>query len=89
MDYNTIALLRSRNLLLDIDIQFAELMCRIAGDASSPELYLGAALVSSITTDEKHICLDLTELAGRPLAQFFSVRRDEAEAALGVALAPE
>ncbi|MCP4715275.1 MAG: exodeoxyribonuclease V subunit alpha, partial [Deltaproteobacteria bacterium] len=40
-------------------------------------------------TDEKHICLDLTELAGRPLAQFFSVRRDEAEAALGVALAPE
>ncbi len=63
-----------------IDIQFAGLICELAGDDASPELELAAALVSRITTDDKHICLDLEYLGGKSLLEFFpdvnSVQRE-------------
>ena len=49
-----------------IDVHFARLMARLHGELL-PELALGAALTSRATR-EGHICLDLREVAGKPLA---------------------
>ncbi|MEI6125789.1 MAG: exodeoxyribonuclease V subunit alpha [Pseudomonadota bacterium] len=64
--------LESYGLLNDIDIHFARLMCRLSGDPADDDLFLAAALASNVTNDEKHVCLDLTTLAGRPLLPLFT-----------------
>lgn len=51
--------------LNDLDLHFAHLMVRLAGD-SAPELVLGAGLASH-WTGNGHVCIDLNELAGRPV----------------------
>lgn len=50
-----------------LDIHFARLMTRLTG-RNAPELFLGAALVSSHTR-EGHICLDLCAKAGETLLE--------------------
>lgn len=69
--------LRNYGLLQDIDIHFAELMARLAGDTAGDELFLAAALVSNATTDEKHVCFNLNARAGKPLASLFPDLPDE------------
>lgn len=49
-----------------IDVHFALLITRLHGE-TLPELALGAAMASRATR-EGHICLDLREVAGKPLA---------------------
>jgi exodeoxyribonuclease V alpha subunit len=88
MDKNIINSLCGYGLLQDIDICFADLMTRLAGQKASPELYLAAALLSNITTDEKHVCLDLTLKAGKSFRQLFSEVPDEEKAAFSRLKAP-
>jgi exodeoxyribonuclease V alpha subunit len=88
MDINTIKSLCEYRLLQDIDIQFADLMCRLAGKKASDELYLAAALVSNTTTDEKHVCLDLTLKAGQPLIKLFPEMPEEKRPQLSQTKAP-
>ena len=54
-------------LLTPLDIHFARFMERLCG-VDAPELSLAAALVSSYTR-QGHICLDLANMAGKPLLQ--------------------
>lgn len=58
--------LLSYGLFAPIDGHFAKLMVRLNGEVR-PELALAAAMVSRYTR-EGHICLDLREVAGKPLA---------------------
>jgi len=58
--------LLSYGLFAPIDGHFARLMVRLNGEVR-PELALAAAMVSRYTR-EGHICLDLREVAGKPLA---------------------
>ena len=88
MDINTIKSLCEYGLLQDIDIQFADLMCRLAGAKASEELYLAAALVSNTTTDEKHVCLDLTLRADQPLTKLFPEVTEEKRSRLSQTKAP-
>ena len=62
-------LLCSWGLLADIDIKFAELLCRLG--ENSQALKLAAALVSNITTSGKHICLALESVAGKSFTEVF------------------
>lgn len=54
-----------QGLLGDLDLHFARLMGRLAGE-DTPELLLGAALASAWTASG-HVCVELRELAGRPV----------------------
>jgi len=67
----TEASLQASGLFQDVDLRFADLMHRLAGDGASGELLLAAALVSTVTTDEKHVCFDLQTKAGLPLGEIF------------------
>jgi len=58
--------LREQRRLTDLDIHFAALMCRLAGEASE-ELALAAALVSN-SRGEGHVCLVLEDYAGKDLS---------------------
>ncbi|MCX8043537.1 MAG: hypothetical protein N3B18_05350, partial [Desulfobacterota bacterium] len=49
--------LRATGALEPIDIQFAQFLCRLAGDSASSELFWAAALASNVTQNEKHVCL--------------------------------
>ena len=71
MDKYKIRTLYRNNLLHDIDIKFSDLMADLSGDTASDELCLAAVLVSSTTTEEKHICFDLEAAAGKSLAELF------------------
>jgi exodeoxyribonuclease V alpha subunit len=51
----------------DLDLHFVRLMVRLAGD-STPELVLGASLASH-WTGNGHVCIDLNELADRPVLE--------------------
>lgn len=55
--------LRVAGVLSDLDLQFAELMVRLAG-SDSPVLLWTAALLSGLR-QQGHSCLDLARLAGR------------------------
>ena len=57
--------LRERQLLTELDLHFADLMCRLSAGGSA-ELALAAALTSN-STGSGHVCLDLRPLSGRPL----------------------
>lgn len=65
MDRETYDILREKGVLAPIDVHFAALMEKLAGD-EDPCLFLGAALVSR-STREGHVCLDLSERAGTDL----------------------
>ena len=56
-------MIEPRRTFSDLDEHFARLMVKLAGGESS-ELYLAAALASSVTGDG-HVCLDLGTAAGR------------------------
>jgi len=58
--------LHDQALLADIDWHFARLIARF--DAERPEVALGAAL-ASVRTRGGHVCLDLRNCAGRPIAE--------------------
>jgi exodeoxyribonuclease V alpha subunit len=51
--------------MTDLDRHFADFLTQLEG-AHSPELWIAAALVSHFT-QQGHVCLDLSEVAGRPL----------------------
>lgn len=57
--------LTAQGALRDLDRYFARFM-GVCADAASEPLLLAAALVSRATGDG-HVCIDLTDLAGRPL----------------------
>lgn len=57
--------LREKGIFSSLDVHFARFSARLAGE-DNPELFLGAALVSSYR-GKGHICLDLSTVAGRPL----------------------
>ena len=61
--------LNSKGLLSDIDIYFALFIDSIENE--NPELLLAAALTSNITTERKHICLDLKEFSGKSIHDLF------------------
>lgn len=65
MNEEDLTRLCSAGFLHALDVHFARLLDRLNG-GSTPELTLAAALVSR-ATQEGHICLDLTEVAGKPL----------------------
>ncbi len=71
MDRYNLRYLHAHHLLKDIDIQFADLLTGLSGEAASDELALAAALVSSTTAGDKHICLDLAAGAARRLIDLF------------------
>jgi len=71
MDTYNLRYLHTHHLLQDIDLQFAELLATLSGEAASDELSLAAALVSNTTAGDKHICLDLAAGAARPLSDLF------------------
>lgn len=58
--------LATQGILRDLDLHFARLVGACADEASEP-LLLAAALASRATGDG-HVCVDLGELAGRPLS---------------------
>jgi exodeoxyribonuclease V alpha subunit len=51
--------------LTSLDVEFARFLARVGGDPS-PELLLGACLVSR-HTGAGHVCVDLRAVAGRPI----------------------
>ena len=57
-----IDILASSGLFNDIDIYFAELVCRLARDENSYALFLAALLASYVVNDRRQICLPLTGL---------------------------
>jgi exodeoxyribonuclease V alpha subunit len=59
--------LRQRQVLTDLDVHFARLMERLAGD-SSPQLSLAAGLLSR-ATGSGSVCLNLHAAAGRTVAE--------------------
>ena len=67
MEDKLISALTEYGFFQDIDICFARLMCRLAGDEAGGALFLAAALASNVTNDEKHVCLDLGARAGKAL----------------------
>ncbi len=63
---------RFRETITSLDQQFARLVCRLAGERSSEELYLAAALASHLTLEGKQVCFDLTRAQARQsLTEFF------------------
>ncbi len=58
-----------------IDIRFAEFVGRIS-DNNDPDILLGAALVSNFTGNG-NVCIDLSLLAGRPLAETYRTESGE------------
>ncbi len=78
MDKQILAIVRASGLLQDIDVLFAELMCRLAGAAAGDELFLAASLASNVTNDEKHVCLDLAAWAGKTLGSLLPELPDDA-----------
>ena len=67
MKEETIQSLLDSGLFSEIDLAFADLMARMS-ENHSPELYYSAALASRATS-EGHVCLNLEDMAGRPLAE--------------------
>lgn len=67
-DVDLISELQKQEYFGPIDIQFAAFINRLADDRSF-ELALAAALVSNFTQNG-HICLDLQEVAGKPVPGF-------------------
>ncbi len=59
--------------LSDIDLRFAGLVQRLSGDRTGPGVFCASALASNMTTDAKHVCLDLDAVAGRHLRELFAV----------------
>jgi exodeoxyribonuclease V alpha subunit len=62
---NTINALHQAGVLTDLDRHFAAFMMQLSG-SNDPALALGAALASRWVS-EGHICLDLNQVANRPL----------------------
>jgi exodeoxyribonuclease V alpha subunit len=58
--------LHNSDLFTELDLQFAGFISRLSG-AESPQIFLAAALASR-SRREGHICVDLSALAGKPLA---------------------
>ncbi|MBW1817526.1 MAG: exodeoxyribonuclease V subunit alpha [Deltaproteobacteria bacterium] len=67
MAENTIQHLPDSGLFSEIDLAFADLMIRLS-ENKSPELYFSAALASRATSGG-HVCLNLQDMADRPLAE--------------------
>ena len=65
MNSELIKEIETSNQFSKIDIHFARLVHRI-DNRNSPEVYLSAVLVSSVTR-QKHVCLDLKSTAGKPV----------------------
>lgn len=63
--------LNERGLLSDIDIYFAFFIDSLEDEKENSELLLAAALTSNMTTDQKHICLDLKEFSGKSIHDIF------------------
>ncbi len=64
-----IQMMQQYKLLQDIDVQFSDLLLRLAGPQANDDLYFASALVSKMTTDEKDICLDLKTAADKSLVE--------------------
>lgn len=62
---STLATLRAAGILTALDERFARALARIAGDTSDEALL--ALAVTAHRVGEAHVCVDLRELAGRPL----------------------
>ncbi len=61
--------------LYPIDRYFAELICDLAGDKASNDLFIAASLTSYLTSGQRQICLDLNEIQRySSLAEFFESR---------------
>ena len=58
--------LQNSDLFTELDLQFAGFISRLSGADSSPILL--AAALASRSRREGHICVDLSSLAGKPLA---------------------
>ncbi len=59
---NFAKILSDSGLFNDIDIYFAELVCRLARDENSYALFLASLLASYVVNDRRQICLPLTGL---------------------------
>ena len=57
--------LKANNILSGLDVHFARLMGRLAGN-DAPELLLGAALACNCL-ERGHVCVDIPDMAGRVL----------------------
>jgi len=64
MNDKHLSLLREKGILSHLDIHFARFVTELAG-GDDPELLLAAALVSSYK-GQGHICLDLSQVEGKP-----------------------
>ena len=67
MKEGTIDHLKKKDILSELDVQFAGFMTRLSGKESD-ELFLASALVSH-AQGEGHICLDLSGIAEKPLLE--------------------
>jgi len=59
---NFAEILADSGLFNDIDIYFAELVCRLAQDEDNYALYLAALLASYVVNERRQICLSLIDL---------------------------
>ena len=66
MNEKDIRNLLEQGLFSYLDIHFASLMMRLSGKEDR-DIFIAAALVSRATT-EGHVCLNLSDVEGKPLA---------------------
>ncbi|MBF0226503.1 MAG: exodeoxyribonuclease V subunit alpha [Desulfobacterales bacterium] len=67
-----IRLLCDYKIFNDIDIHFADFIVNLAKCPENQELYLSSAMLSNVTTQEKHICMSIESKAGRLFTKVFS-----------------
>ena len=67
METSILTSLSQQGIISSLDFHFAGFIAGLS-DQSEPEFTLAAALASKFT-QEGHICLDLTSLAGKTLSQ--------------------
>lgn len=59
-------------VISSIDRHFAKMVCNLAGEKASEELYIAASLISHLTTEGRQICLNLQDTENKQtLAEFF------------------
>ena len=74
--------LKGKGIFNEIDFHFARLMCDLSGNEDTDTLYLSSILVSDITLEGRHICIDLAKQAGQNLWQYLSDGDEESQADL-------
>ena len=71
-DNSNIKKLCGPRLFNHLDLKFADLTRKLAGKKANRELYLASAMVSYLTSNEKHICLDFESARCKEnLSRFF------------------